>query len=1030
MRAVVGNCLAIVFTILPACRPAGRPPDVVEWLAAMGGRRVFEGRLAGTPYTPYDPQPAHTLSANVAALSVLSRAQQIAGIRHSVQAARVLAAGEIAAGRPDVAIALLSEAEGFGEDTTALNVDLAAAYLAAAATTDAPGLPLARAMDAAVQATATSAAPAAWFNLALALERFHLTPEALQAWDRVLATERDDGWRQEAARRRAALAAPPAASVRAANPEAAGLSGGQNDDFATIDVEAGRRAFETDLLPAWARAYRDGQHDEAERTRRRAAQIASAVSRECGDRLPTNAMQAIASAAPAQRLRLAAGHQAYAEALARFEANDREAALRLLDTAIADFTAGGSGFAEAARAQRAIVLYGMRAFERARQEGQTALQRATPRGFLVVRADAEWVDGVTASERGDLEAALDVFRRAIDDYTSAKEMDRAIRAVNTAADTLRIMGHDALGWTFLGRALSDLERVRTPRGRQVILLNASLYAAAAGLNHAARVFQDASLRVASERHAENAIVEAHMRRARLYLAVADVKAAGLELEIAEGRLARVKSEASREYLRAWLDAVRGEWLLANRDPLAAARLDAAIGAFGRLEPAEVPRLYLLRGRAALPQGVADAERAFRAGIDVLQRRLLQLNERAHRVSYLDEGWELFDELIDLRASTDGDSNEAFALAELARVRAAGDVGSAGVSPLRSPGELSAVVPRDGAVLYYTSLRGRLLLWLVGRDEQTLVTIPAGTDELSRRVTIYRRLLEARRAGALARQSAEELYRILIDPVASRLAGVKRLVIIPDGVLHAIPFSGLLDPHTSRFVGDTFAVSTMPSATELAALARRRSERPAPAAHRALVVGAAAGAPERGLAALPEVAGELAALQTVYPGATVLSGEDVDASRWRAALPDHDVVHFAGHAVVNTQFPDLSELVLGRHAGAASAIVTAGEIARWPLRGVRLITLSACQTAYGALYRGGGLSSLARWFVAAGAETVVGTMWSVQDDIAGPLTVRFHESYAASGQPAEALQASQRSLVQAKVDPMLAWSAFIVIGGFD
>jgi CHAT domain-containing protein len=564
----------------------------------------------------------------------------------------------------------------------------------------------------------------------------------------------------------------------------------------------------------------------------------------------------------------------------------------------------------------------------------------------------------------------------------------------------------------------------------VILLNASLYATGAGLQRAARVFQDASLRLAMERGAENSIVEGHIRRARLSLAVRDLAAARDDVAIATRRMDAVRSAASRDYLRAWLDSVRGELLLAEGNKGAPQLFDDAISAFARVEPAEVPRLYLLRGRSVLPDTPSDAERAFRAGIDVLQQRMLMLNDRTHRVSYLDEGWRLFDELITLRVEAGRDANGAFALAERARVRAAADANTSGIPPIESPQQLMSAVPPDGALLYYVSLESRLLAWIVRSTGTSLVSLPIGAEDLTRRVTAYRRLLEAGSTGLPARRAAEDLYRILLQPVSSRLAGAARIVVVPDGALHAVPFAGLVDPATSQFLGDRFAVSTVPSATVLLALARDGGAKASTGAHHALVVGVGDAAPERNLPALPLVRREISDLEAVYPGATVLTGSTVDALQWRAAVANHDVVHFAGHAVVNTQYPDRSELILGRGPDGTKIVVTAGEIATWPLGGVRLVTLSACQTAYGAIYRGEGLSSLARQFVSAGVTSVVGTLWNVGDDVAHRVSVRFHGDYARSGRPVAALQESQRALVRSGLDPIVAWNAFIVIAAFD
>ena len=81
-----------------------------------------------------------------------------------------------------------------------------------------------------------------------------------------------------------------------------------------------------------------------------------------------------------------------------------------------------------------------------------------------------------------------------------------------------------------------------------------------------------------------------------------------------------------------------------------------------------------------------------------------------------------------------------------------------------------------------------------------------------------------------------------------------------------------------------------------------------------------------------------------------------------------VVHFAGHAIVNDERPDLSCLVLSPKAGdSGSGLLFASRISSraWPT--TRLVVLAACGTASGAAYRGEGVMSLARPFLGAGVK---------------------------------------------------------------
>ncbi|MGZ8781683.1 MAG: CHAT domain-containing protein, partial [Thermoanaerobaculia bacterium] len=65
----------------------------------------------------------------------------------------------------------------------------------------------------------------------------------------------------------------------------------------------------------------------------------------------------------------------------------------------------------------------------------------------------------------------------------------------------------------------------------------------------------------------------------------------------------------------------------------------------------------------------------------------------------------------------------------------------------------------------------------------------------------------------------------------------------------------------------------------------------------------------------------------------------------------------------------------------------------------------------------------------GARAVVGTLWEIDDDVAAPLFLRFHERLRAGEVPAGALRAAQLAMLQSS-DPRLrhpsSWSAVEVL----
>jgi len=99
----------------------------------------------------------------------------------------------------------------------------------------------------------------------------------------------------------------------------------------------------------------------------------------------------------------------------------------------------------------------------------------------------------------------------------------------------------------------------------------------------------------------------------------------------------------------------------------------------------------------------------------------------------------------------------------------------------------------------------------------------------------------------------DLYEILIQPIERELSGKKRLVIVPHGMLHYLPFQALLSKE-GKYLIESFGMSYLPSATVLKyARAKNKGNR---------VDLFAAGNPATGLAPLPAAELEVKEVSTI------------------------------------------------------------------------------------------------------------------------------------------------------------------------
>ena len=170
------------------------------------------------------------------------------------------------------------------------------------------------------------------------------------------------------------------------------------------------------------------------------------------------------------------------------------------------------------------------------------------------------------------------------------------------------------------------------------------------------------------------------------------------------------------------------------------------------------------------------------------------------------------------------------------------------------------------------------------------------------------------------------------------------------------------------------------------------------------------------------------IAALFPRATLVTGADATPARFLAALASHDIVHFAGHGIVNLQRPGLSRLLMApdRTSGSPTAVYAEDIDCRGACR-TRLVVLASCETAAGRPSSSEGTMSLARPFLASGVEAVVATLWPIDDDAVGALFVDVHEQLVAGVAVQDALRVAQLRALSGE-HPSGDWAAVQVVLG--
>ncbi len=110
------------------------------------------------------------------------------------------------------------------------------------------------------------------------------------------------------------------------------------------------------------------------------------------------------------------------------------------------------------------------------------------------------------------------------------------------------------------------------------------------------------------------------------------------------------------------------------------------------------------------------------------------------------------------------------------------------------------------------------------------------------------------------------------------------------------------------------------------------------------------------------------------------------------------------------------------------ILTAREISRLDLRGLDLVVLSACETGLGDI-SGEGVFGLQRGFKKAGAQTLLVSLWKVDDDATQLLMTEFYRGLLSGKTKRQAFLDAQQALRRAeggRFDRYECWAAFVMI----
>ncbi len=320
-----------------------------------------------------------------------------------------------------------------------------------------------------------------------------------------------------------------------------------------------------------------------------------------------------------------------------------------------------------------------------------------------------------------------------------------------------------------------------------------------------------------------------------------------------------------------------------------------------------------------------------------------------------------------------------------------------------------------------------------RHDDLQVASVARTAELDSALRRIRRHLYDYRAGqGEDAVSLATLYRYLIAPVADAVVGARKLIVVPDGSLHYLPFDLLsVDGQRANYLLHTYTLHYGYSASLLQQAVNERRGYPTKSvlAMAPFTGGAAGNVRSQGFSPLRDSKAEVESV-----GGSIYTEGEATKRRFLRVAGSYNVLHLATHAAVNDEDPSQSFIAFypQQRDSVANYRLYTHELYNMRLDSVKLVILSACETGNGQLVRGEGVMSLARAFAYAGCPNTITTLWKADDHSSAQLTTHLHHYLKQGWEKDEALrQAKLDYLNDPKVHPAQKapyyWANFVFIG---
>lgn len=875
----------------------------------------------------------------------------------------------------------------------------------------------------------------ALFTRAVALEKLNMFKQAELAWSKYLLVENSSNWLEEGRLRLNKLQE--MLDLKRHDDQGRELEKAiKRKDIRALELfvddhyRQARIAFETQFLGEWIEAalkndkIKEGKSFGVLRT------IAHALEVSSGDSFAKEVVQHIEilrKTDPYTLRSLVSAIVVYQKGINKYSLTAYSEALSSLRFATGELEEVRSPFALRSRFYLAFATHYTADYDKALDLLGSLELQACSRGYRSICGEVFWMKGLTFLATRRPVQAGEAYLKAREVFISSGDVENRAGIENLLAELLDFQGASSDAWLYRHSVLSLVSEIPDPQRLYQVYTTAAISAFREGLSRTAVDLQQEALSYAIDANNSVAIANCYYWLGNFYHTLDQKKEAAQSLRQARGAIDTVAG-ATRD--RLLVDILDGQAQLGGESQDPVSLLTEAI------ELAEASRyrdhlVELYHHRAQAYRRIGFSAKAFadlETAIHLIEEWRSNITNWSYRREFFERERAVFDDVIDLNLHELRNPSRALEYLERSKARALMEVLATkypreGYKLLGSTEDIVRNSPETTAFVFYRLIDGELCSWVVNGVGLHSKGCRNASD-LSHLIDNFRRgLVEHRPEGS---QAGTLLYQLLIEPLQPDLLSETRLVLVLDDMLCRIPFAALVEPRSGKYLIERYSLVYSPSASFYISSLKRAAS--ITIVKDALVI-AAPESSYKNFANLPRLehaSREALGVAALYPNPTVLLGKQATKAEVLRRLRENAIANFAVHAILNSEAPSWSSLILAPSTEDSKGAMYAWEVAQQRLENVHLVVLAACGSTEGVRVWMEGDESLGQAFLMAGVETVIGTMWPIDDNASGNLVIRIHRKLLEGNDTADALRSVQLDAIR-RGEPANTWSSFQVVG---